>query len=98
MLPFYDNYLPIFKQIIEVSDDLSDTWDYHLFELRELSKDKEYLAVEKNHPYRILADRKNGEFRPRIVKSKKKSIISPDELSSLQRFFYADSGFLVDLE
>lgn len=70
-LPFYNSYLPIFKQVIEVGDNVSDTWDYHLFELREMSKDKEYIAVEKKAPFRILTDKKDIGFQPRIVKSKK---------------------------
>lgn len=96
-LPFFDNYLPIFKQVVDAKE-VSESWDYHLFELRELSKEKEYIAVEKVTPYRILADRKSGQFQPRIVKGKKKSIKSPDELSYLQRIFYADSGMLVEIE
>lgn len=96
-LPFFDSYLPIFKQIVDVKEQRDD-WDYHLFELREAGKDKEYIAIEKVPPYRILADRKSGEYKPRIVKSKKKNIKSPEEMSSLQRFFYADSGFLVEIE
>lgn len=96
-LPFFNNYLPIFKQVVDAKE-VSNSWDYHLFELREVSKDKEYIAVEKVVPYRILADRKSGQFQPRIVKGKKKSIKSPDELSYLQRIFYADSGTLVEIE
>ena len=96
-LPFYDNYLPIFKQVVSV-DEQSDSWDYHLFELREVSKDKEYIAVEKDFPFRLLANRKAGEYQPRIVKGKKKAIKSPDELSNLQRIFYADTGILIEVE
>jgi len=97
-LTFYDNYLPIFKQIIEVEDSITDTWDYHLFELRETAKEKEYIAVEKVPPYRILADKKTSEYHPRIVKSKKKSIKSPEEMTALQKFFLANSASLVSVE
>jgi len=94
-LPFYNKYLPIFKKIIDVDDSLSDTWDYKLFELRESAKEKEYIAVEKKAPYRLLADKKSSEYHPRIVKSMVKSIDSPEKLTRLQRFFFADNGILV---
>ena len=97
-LPFFDDYLPIFKQIIEVPDNVSETWNYHLIELREISKNKEYIAVEKVAPYRILADKKSGEHQPRIVKSKSKSIKSPEELNAIQRFFSIANGRLVDIQ
>ena len=100
-LPFYDNYLPIFKQITEVKESeesSTETWDYHLFELAEITKDKEYVVVEKKPPYRILADKKSGVYRPRLVKSKQKTIKSPDELNKLIRFFIQDSEVLVEVE
>ena len=97
-LPFFNNYLPIFKQIIEVDDEISNSWDYNLFELREVSNDKEYLAVEKVAPYRVLVDKKGSDYHPRIVKSKKKSIRSPEDLTALQRFFYVNPGVLVEVE
>jgi len=71
-LPFYENYLPIFKHVMDLEGKDKDHSDYHLFELREVSKEKEFLAVEKIPPYRILVDQKSGEYRPRIVKTKKK--------------------------
>ena len=97
-LPFYDTYLPIFKQIIEIEDSVSETWDYHLYELRESLREKEYVAVEKKFPYRILADKKSNQFFPRIVKSRTKSIRSPEELSTIQKFFLAEKGILTDIE
>lgn len=97
-LPFYDEYLPIFKQSIHVEDSMNEVWDYHLFELAEVTKDKEYVVVEKHAPYRILADKKSGKFTPRIVKSKSKSIKSPDELNAFIRFFKIDASILVEVE
>jgi len=107
-LPFYDKYLPIFKQVAEVKDNngidskksskLKESWEYHLFELAELSGDKEYIVVEKKAPYRLLAQKKSGEYFPRIVTSKKKAIKSPEELNALIRFFYTESTVLVEVE
>jgi len=97
-LPFYENYLPIFKNIIDVEDKNAEHTAYNLFELREVSKEKEYLAVEKTPPYRILVDQKSGKYRPRIVKSQKKSLKLPEEMKNLLKFFYDDSGILVDVE
>jgi|GEM_PF-1782363 len=98
-LPFFDKYLPIFKQVVGIELGIKEeSWDYHLFELREVSNEKEYIAVEKVEPYRILADKRGSEYSPRIVKSKKKTIKSPEELTTLQRFFYAESGYLVEVE
>lgn len=107
-LPFYDKYLPIFKQVTEVKDNKTidnkirnnpkENWEYHLFELAELSGDKEYVVVEKKAPYRLLAQKKSGEYLPRIVTSKKKAIKSPEELNALIRFFYNESTILVEVE
>ncbi len=97
-LPFYDHYLPILKQVIEVKDAMNASWNYHLFELKESAKEKEYIAVEKKAPHRILADKKTGSYHPRIVKGKNKSVRSPEELNTLQRFFYTDTGDLVEVE
>jgi len=98
LLPFYNSYLPVFKQVIEISNDVSETWNYHLFELRGISQEKEYVAVEKKYPFRILANRKGTVYQPRVLKSKEKSIKSPDKLTVIKRFFLADSRFLVEIE
>lgn len=97
-IPFYDNYLPIFKQIIEVEDNVSDSWNYHLLAIREPTIQSAYVAVEKIAPYRILANKKSGEIQARIFKSKKKSIKSPEEMTALQNFFFGGSGVLMELE
>lgn len=97
-LPFYNNYLPIFKQVTEVKEGTTDTWEYHLFELAEVTKDKEYLVAENKPPYRILANKKSGEYQPKVVKSKQKAIKSPEELNKLVRFFILDSAVLVEVE
>ncbi len=97
-LPFFDNYLPIMRQILEIQGSGQENWDYHLFELGEVSKHKEYLAVEKIAPYRLLTDKKDSGYYPRIVKSKSKSIKSPEELNLLQRIFSLGAGELVVVE
>lgn len=97
-LPFFDNYLPIMRQVVEIEEKENETWDYHLFELGEVSKNKEYLAVEKVAPFRLLADKKDSGYYPRVIKSKSKSIKSPEGLNLLQRIFYLESGELVEVE
>jgi len=97
-LPFFENYLPVFKQVIEVDDDLVEAWDYHLFELAEVTKDKEYVVVEKHPPYRILADKKSSGYQVKIVKSKNKTIQSPEELNAIKRFFKLGSSVLVEVD
>jgi len=97
-LPFYDNYLPIFKQIVEVENNLKEEWAYRLLELAVVSKDKEYIVVEKNPPYRILVNKKSGGYKPKIIKSKNKTIKSPEDFNALIKFFYLDSGMLADVE
>lgn len=97
-LSFFDTFLPVFRQVIEVPDTVSNTWNYHLLEVKDMSKDKGYVAVEKVAPYRVLADKKGGAYVPRVVKSKSKSIRSPEELTSLQRLLFVGSGALVEVE
>ena len=98
-IPFYENYLPIFKHIVDLKEKAGEEHNnYHLFELREASKEKEYLAVEKIPPYRILVDNKSGVYRPRIVKAKKKGIRLTEELKGLLKYFYDDPGLLVEIE
>jgi len=93
-LPFYDTYLPILKDIIDFEK--NQKWEYHLFELRNLDNDKEYIAVEQKSPYRILADKTKSIYRPRIVKSKEIVLRSPEEISTLRRFF-SNPGHLVEI-
>lgn len=97
-LPFFDNYLPIMRQVIEIDEKEDQKWNYYLFELGEVSKNKEYLAVEKNAPYRLLTDKKDSTYFPRVIKSKSKSIKSPEELNLLQRIFSLGTGELVEVE
>ena len=97
-LAFGDGYLPIFKQLVEIEDTLTDTWDYHLLELRQSSAEKEYVAVEKKPPYRLLVQGKGNDLKPKIVKSAKKSIKSPEGLNALQKFFSIGTGTLVNVE
>jgi len=93
-LPFYDTYLPIFKKIKDFEK--FQHWEYHLFELHNMSTEKEYVAVEQNAPYRILADKSKSKYTPRIVKSKEIILKSPEEISAIRRFF-SNPGQLVDI-
>jgi len=93
-LPFYDTYLPIFKNIIDFED--QKQWKYHLLEVHNIAKEKEYVAVEQKPPYRILADKKKSNYRPRIVKSKEIILKSPEEISTLWRIF-SNPGHLVEI-
>lgn len=93
-LPFYDTYLPIFKKIKDFEDE--QEWEYHLFELHNISKEKEYIAVEQNPPFRILVDKSKSKYKPRIVKSKEIILKSPEEISAIRRFF-SNPGYLVEV-
>ena len=93
-LPFFDTYLPIFKNIIDFKN--QKQWEYHLLELHNPSNEKEYVAVEQNPPHRILADKTRSKYRPRIVKSKEIVLKSPEEISALRRFF-SNPGQLVEI-
>jgi len=97
-LPFFDNYLPVLKQVINIQEEEGNAREYNLFELREVSKEKEYLAVEKKAPYRVLIDKKGDEYAPRIIKSKTKSIKSPEELTALQRIFSLGTRLLMEVD
>jgi len=94
-LPFSDGYLPIFKKVVEVDD--VGAWDYHLFELRELSKDKEYIAVEQIKPNRILVQKKGKKNVPIVVQSKEKILKSPEEISMIRKLFFEDPGVLQEV-
>ncbi len=93
-LPFYDTYLPIFKKIKDFES--FQHWEYHLFEIHNISNVIEYIAVEQKKPYRILVDKVKSKYRPRIVKSKEIILKSPEEISSIRRFF-SNPGYLVEV-
>lgn len=93
-LPFYDTYLPILKSLIDLSAEKQ--WEYHLFEVHNMSTEKEYIAVEKRRPYRVLADKSRNKYIPRIVKSREIILKSPEEISTLRRFF-SNPGHLVEI-
>ncbi len=95
-LPFYDSFLPILKNIVEIKD--ATDWDYYLFELRERHKENHYIAVEKEAPYRILAERKASNVVPKIVKSSNMLLQIPEEVSALRKLFLNDPGILIQFE
>jgi len=93
-LPFYDSYLPIFKKVLKSIG--SAPWQYHLFELREISSEKEYIAIENRKPHRILI--KNSDKKiPLVVSSKNKILKSPEEISMIRNLFVKDPGILVEV-
>lgn len=94
-IPFYDNYLPIFRRIKDFDNRTS--WEYHLLEIHTFTNDKEYIAVEQNPPFRILADKTKAKFKPRIIKRKELLLTSPDDVSALRRFL-TNAGHLVVVE
>lgn len=94
-IPFSDGYLPILKQIVEGTE--PSPWNYHLYELRTLSNEKEFIAVEQIYPHRILVKNKGDRQEPLVVKSKEKVLKSPDEISIISKLFYNDTGVLVEV-
>ncbi len=95
-IPFYDTHLPIFRKIVEI-DGLED-WEYLLFESREGTNEKEYVAVEKASPYRILAEKKNGKQQIKIIKGENIALRTPERVSVIKQFFNMDPGYLVELD
>jgi len=95
-LSFYDGYLPILKKVVELTDETD--WEYLLFELREVSKTIEYIAVEKKAPYRVLVEKKRGKPIPKIIKSKEKVLKTPEEISAIRKFFLVDPGYLMEVD
>lgn len=95
-LDFHDTFLPLFRRVVEL--DTKGTWDYNLFEILSLSKEKEYIAVERHEPYRVLVENQKDKYLPKIVKSKKRLLKTPEEVSRIQKFFLRDPGVLVDVE
>ncbi|NJC26865.1 hypothetical protein [Neolewinella antarctica] len=94
-LPFYDGFLPIFRRTVQPTNAEQD-WHYDLFELRESSGSGEYVAVEKKAPHRLLAQRVDGKLVPKIITTKDRSLINPEEVSQWRKIF-ADAGVLVEV-
>lgn len=94
-IPFSDDYLPILKRIVEING--SGTWEYNLYELRTLSSEKEFIAVEKTYPHRILAKNKGDNQEPIVVKSKEKVLKSPKEISMISKLFFTNTSDLADV-
>ena len=95
-LSFNDSFLPIFKKIIVFRR--SQLWNYILFELRDTYSSGEYIAVEKEAPFRILVEKKRGDIRPKIIKASDKVLRTPEEFNVFQKLFYwRDPGFLKEL-
>ena len=90
-LPFYDAYLPVFKRIVELRS--SANWEYHLFELRGVGSTIEFVAVEKQAPYRLLVEQQKGKPVPKIVKSTEKILKSPEEITAIRQFFLLDPRY-----
>lgn len=92
-LAFYDAYLPIFRRVVELKD--TSTWEYNLFELRGVAKTTEYVAVEKNAPYRLFVENRRGTPFPKILKSSQKIKIlkSPEDTLSIRTFFLMDPRY-----
>ncbi len=95
-ISFYESYLPILKKVVELRGEKD--WEYLLFELREISGSNEYIAVEKNEPYRVLVEKKKGKPVPKIVKSKEKVLKTPEEISIIKKIFLKDPGFLMEVD
>ena len=95
-IPFYDTHLPIFEKIIEI-DGLED-WEYILFESREGTNEKEYVAVEKIPPYRVLVEKKAGVQQIKIIKGEEITLRAPERVSRIKQLFYEDPGYLVELD
>ena len=94
-IPFYDTYLPIFKNTVR-PEEMND-WEYQLLEISQISNTKEYIAVEVSRPYRILATYKSNKYRPMIVKSKEKTLRSPEEISNVLKYFTQPNSKLVEV-
>ncbi len=95
-LPFRDTFLPIMKRVVVLKKEAD--WDYHLFELQSLGEEKEYIAVEKNDPHRILVENQQDKYVPKIVKRKKKTLRTPEEVSLIKKIFLRDPGILAGLD
>lgn len=95
-LPFYDTFLPVFRRAIELPGE--ERWDCYLFEILDATGKGEYIAVEKDPPYRVLAKKNRRKVVPKIVTSNTRILSDPAELTALRKFFMADPGMLVAVE
>ncbi|WP_020568113.1 hypothetical protein [Neolewinella persica] len=93
-LPFYDTFLPVFRRAIELSG--KEYWPCYLFEALEHGGSGEYIAVEKEEPYRVLATRKKDKVLPKIVTTKSRALLDPNDVSGLIDLF-VDRGMLVEV-
>ncbi len=93
-LPFYDSFLPVFRRVIQLEG--TDYWPCYLFEALEHTSTGEYIAVEKQEPYRLLAQRKKGKIIPKIVTAQSRALLDPAEVSGLVDLF-VDRGMLVEV-
>lgn len=93
-LAFNDQFLPILKDIIEMKADAA--WEYYLLELREKKKEREFLVIEKEAPYRILVEKKSNRYQPKILKSNSPLPQIPEEVSAFKKLFFEDPGILIN--
>ncbi|MFK8163742.1 MAG: hypothetical protein AB8H12_14950 [Lewinella sp.] len=93
-LPFYDTFLPVFRRAIELPG--KEYWPCYLFEALEQGGSGEYIAVEKEEPYRVLATRKKDKVMPKIVTTKSRALLDPNDVSGLIDLF-VDRGMLVEV-
>lgn len=93
-LPFYDDFLPVFRRAIPLLGE--GKLPVMLFESLEHTGTGEYVAVEKDPPYRLLAERKKGKVVPKIVTTKSRALIDPAEVSGLVDLF-VNRGMLVEV-
>ena len=84
------------RDSIEI-DGLED-WEYILFESREGTNEKEYVAVEKIPPYRVLVEKKAGVQQIKIIKGEEIKLRAPERVSRIKQLFYEDPGYLVELD
>jgi hypothetical protein len=93
-LPFYDTFLPVFRRAIELPG--KEYWPCYLFEALEHGGSGEYIAVEKEEPYRVLAMRKKDKVLPKVVTTKSRALLDPTDVSGLIDLF-VDRGMLVEV-
>lgn len=94
-LPFYDNYLPIFRRVVRPTA-AEKNWGYDLYELRESGGAEEYLVVEKIAPHRMLVLRMDGRYIPRVITRKDRALQHPETINQVRKFFLS-SGELVEI-
>jgi len=89
---FNETFLPPLKNALHIKAETN--WPYQLFEIRGVSLEKEFIAVEKVAPYRILVERKGKSEFPKIIKSSHDALRRPEEVSALRKLFFDDPGYL----